>query len=262
LRHTLAAAAIDQVGVFFGFPATIQPPAGSGGDTPPAASPGADTTQSPAPAADAATAPAPGQAPAADTTSPRQGTVTRLRAATTTVRLVKGATVKLPVAVYGTGGPATLTWKASKAAVATPAKGKARGTLAVTALSTANAAKAGLGRRVLVALRALKTGTSVVTVTAASGVKATIKVVVVPRRTAATRVAVTGKASLAVGAVTTLKGRVTPAKATGAIGTWTSSKPKVAQVDAAGRVLARSKGKAVITFTAAGKKTRHTVTVR
>jgi alpha-amylase len=147
-----------------------------------------------------------------------------------------------------------VTWTSSSAKVAGPAKGKARGQVSWTV--------GGKGR---LAVKAYKTGKTKITLTAGKAkLVVTVKVVAKRKAVKATALRLSGSSQVRLrpkGAVR-LKARVTPAAATKVVATWRSNKPKVAKVDAAGRVTAIARGKAVITLKAAGKTARKTVTVR
>ncbi|MDR1150937.1 MAG: Ig-like domain repeat protein, partial [Bifidobacteriaceae bacterium] len=178
------------------------------------------------------------------------------RLAVTSVRVVKGATVKVPLMLdsaqsVDAGKALTVSWKASKPSVATPVKGKASGTFT----ASLNSAKA-------LTIRGAKVGTSTIRVTAPGAKAVTVKVTVVAKKVAASKVTLTSPPkTLAVGASRVLAVKATPSRATSAVPVWKSSKPAVASVDATGKVIAKQKGTTKITVTIAGKKAAFTLKV-
>ena len=104
-------------------------------------------------------------------------------------------------------------------------------------------------------------GTATITATAASGKKATCKITVTQP---VTKVALNKTSiTLKVKQKTTLKATVSPSNATNKTVKWSTSSSKIATVDSKGNVVAKSKGTATITATAAsGKKATCKVTVK
>jgi hypothetical protein len=178
-----------------------------------------------------------------------EATAAAARVAVKTVRVVKGSTVAVPLVLDAAqaadnGKTLTVSWKASKSAVATPTKGKASGTMSATLGSAKN-----------LKVRGLKVGTSTIRVTALGAKTVALTVTVVAGKVAASKVTITGKpATLAVGKSRVLGVKTTPSGATSAVPTWKSSKPSIASVDGTGKVTAKKKGTTTITATINGKK--------
>jgi uncharacterized protein YjdB len=172
--------------------------------------------------------------------------VSAVRTPLTTLYLVKGKTLTLPVAfdgkdangsAWGFGQTAKLTWKSSKASVATVNQnGK---------------------------ISAKKTGTVKITATALNGKKITITVKVVKKAAKLKKVTlVKAPKNLKIKATKVLKLKLAPSGATNLNITFKSSKPSVITVDKAGKLFALKKGKAKITVKAGGKKVTKTITVK
>jgi uncharacterized protein YjdB len=184
-----------------------------------------------------------------------QARITSFGVSQKTVYVKSGKTAKLPIIAYATEtGKQTVTWKVSKTAVATLAKGKSSG----------NATMKGNVNSTLAIKAGKRLGTSKVTLTAESGKKIIITVKVVKKAKAVSLKSVKilnvpkGK-RLSVGASKTLKAAFTKKATT--IVTWKSSKPSVVKVDAAGKITALKKGKATITMKAGGKSKKVAVRV-
>ncbi|MDR1428640.1 MAG: Ig-like domain-containing protein [Bifidobacteriaceae bacterium] len=237
-------------------PKTASPPDGTSAPDPNPNGTGTPTpNESPTP--NEAPAPTPGETGDPDR-DPRVPTISRLATTFATVVIPKGGSLKVPVAVTaGPGGPAGKTavrWTSSAARTATVVKGKKTGTLAWTAP----------GRGTLT-VRALKTGTAKITLTApgAKRLVLTVKVVAKAKALRVTKTAIATKArSLRVGQSVTLKAVAAPAGAAKAVAAWKSTKPAVASVDAAGKVTALAKGRTVIVLKVGGKTTTRTLTVK
>jgi hypothetical protein len=109
---------------------------------------------------------------------------------------------------------------------------------------------------IIKAKKVKKTVKTTITVKAANGKALKVKVTVVPKAKKLSRLSVSGtpaKSTLAVGKTAILKVKHVSKKATGVRVTFTSSNPKVLTVDKAGKIIAKSAGKASITVKAAGK---------
>ncbi|MCL2787582.1 MAG: hypothetical protein FWD59_03695 [Micrococcales bacterium] len=149
-----------------------------------------------------------------------------VKAAQSTVTLVKDKKMKLPAFAYDKNGKAT----AAKWSVT---KGK----------KVISVSKAGV-------IKAKKVGTATVTVKSSNGKKTTITVKVIakkPAKTAKPTVKVKGVAkSLKVGDVAYAAVSFTPKAAPGVVATFSSTAPKVVSVDKAGRVLAKAAGTATL----------------
>jgi hypothetical protein len=179
--------------------------------------------------------------------------VSMLRTAATKIRLVRGKTVTLPVIAYpaaGAQGKVSVSWTRTGTAIAVGGSTKASGTVG-----------ASLGSPARLSIKAKAPGTSKVRLTA-GGRSLTVAVTVVAKAQPVTKVKIRGTMSLTRGATALLTAGPRPAKATGAIPRWKSSKPSVATVDAVGRIVAKKRGKTVVTLTVGGVKTRAKVTVR
>jgi uncharacterized protein YjdB len=171
------------------------------------------------------------------------------------VRIVKGSRVRVPVVGYAPAGSPNgtvqVTWTSSSAKVATLTKGVRSG---VTTWKAGGAAT--------VAVRGLRVGSARITLATPGGGRLVLKVTVVPRPKATSRVAVVTKTTrLAVGKSVWLKAKASPSGATGAVATWRSTKPAVARVDAAGRVTAKAKGKTTVIVKVKGKTAKWVITV-
>jgi uncharacterized protein YjdB len=166
-----------------------------------------------------------------------------------------GQTVTIPVVGYAANtasGKVKASWTASKSAVASLAKGKRSGSLAIPT-----------GGTVKLKVKGYRAGKSVIQVKTATGAKAKITVTVTKKAVKTAKVRITGATkALAVGRSGVLKAKVTSAKATAAVPTWRSSKPAVATVDAAGVVTAKAKGKTTITVKVRGQSAKRTITVK
>jgi alpha-amylase len=170
--------------------------------------------------------------------------VARVKAGQKAVRLVKGQTITLAAFGYSADGSrnsAKLTWASSKKSVATVSQtGK---------------------------IRAKKAGAAKITVAAPSGKSATLTVRVLAKKPATAPAVRTVKVSgvartLAVGASTYATVTYAPASAIKAKVTYRSSAPSVANVDKAGRIEAKSPGKATITVTVGKKSSKVPVEVK
>jgi hypothetical protein len=186
--------------------------------------------------------------------------IAKLRTSLTSLTLVRGSVVRVPVVADATSGTLgrlaagerKVTWTSSSARVATPVKGAKSGTLRWPATGTAK-----------VKLRALALGKATLRLRAPSGARLILKVTVVSAPRAPTRVSIAGSTKrLAVGASTTLPIRIRAADSTNTIPMWRSSNPRVARIDAAGRLTARSKGTTTIKLTVAGTTTRRTIVIK
>jgi hypothetical protein len=178
-----------------------------------------------------------------------------LRAPVSAVRVVSGKSVSIPLVAYaaanGARGPATLSWTASKASVATLKAGKKNGTIALSAAGTVN-----------LKVKSFKRGVSTITIKTPEGKAWKIRVSVTGAKVKATKLAVSGAGALRVGGTAVLKAKATSARATAIVPVWKSSKPSVATIDAAGVVTAKAKGKTTITLKAGGKTAKHTISVK
>ncbi|MDR0432771.1 MAG: glycoside hydrolase family 3 C-terminal domain-containing protein [Bifidobacteriaceae bacterium] len=182
-------------------------------------------------------APAAVQPPPATTPIPAQ--VIKVKAGQSRVVLVKGKSVRLAASAYlSDGSKAKVSWKSSKKKVAT---------VAANGRITAKRA----GKATITLTNAGKTAKVKVTVLAKTPAKATVKTV------SAARIPKT----MAVGAVAWAAGKYSPARATGVKVSYRSSTPGVVAVDSAGRLVAKTPGKATITVKAGSKSKRYTVTV-
>jgi len=170
------------------------------------------------------------------------GRVAKVKAAQSTVRLIKGTSVKIPALAYTAGGTkatAKVRWTSSKAKVA----------------KVSSAGK----------ITAKKVGRATITVKA-GGKRTTIKVRVVSKKTAARsrstvmKVTVSVPQSLTVGQVGWAKGGYKPSSAVRARVTYRSTKPSVLKVDKAGRLRTVSSGKARVVVTV-GKVSKKSVVV-
>ncbi|MDR1294988.1 MAG: Ig-like domain-containing protein, partial [Bifidobacteriaceae bacterium] len=176
-----------------------------------------------------------------------------LRAPITTVRVVLGASVTIPIigeAPSGGASKAAVTWTSSKLKVASIAVGKRSGIVRVP-----------VGRVAKVTIKALRKGTTNLTLRA-EGRTLRVKVIVVGAKVKPGRLTIGPKNTrLKTGHSLALTAAPTNRKATGIVPRWTSSNPKVAAVDAAGRLTAKSNGRATITVRAGGVTARRTVRV-
>jgi len=171
-----------------------------------------------------------------------------------TIYVVKGATVKLPIIAYADKNEQqTISWKASKQAVASVVKGQSSGSLTLTGNANKNLTiKAGK-----------KLGTSKITLTSASGATRIITVKVVAKKKAASSMKITKlpkKNTIAKGGTKLLKASFT-SKATGVV-VWKSSKPSVLKVDAAGKITALKPGTAKITCKIGAKAQKVSIKVK
>jgi hypothetical protein len=157
-----------------------------------------------------------------------------------TVRVAVGESVSIPVKAWPWApravAKAKLTWRNSHGAVAavtTAAKAATKRTPKTGKLTVPmNTGKAGR-----IKVTGLKTGTARLTLVAPSGTKASIKVIVVAKPVAATKVTMKGNGNHHVLQLSTqLTATVTPANATAAVPKWTSSHPDIVQVDSHGLV--------------------------
>ncbi|MDR1152430.1 MAG: Ig-like domain-containing protein [Bifidobacteriaceae bacterium] len=175
-----------------------------------------------------------------------------------TVVIPAGTTAKLKVAAYPASGTATgvarVTWKTSKASVATPVTGKKTGSLS---WRTGTAATLGV--------KAQTVGRSQITLTSPGARPATIEIKVVPKSAAKTgrlrTVKLTGPGTLAAGHSTVLKPVLAPLGAIRTSARWRSTNPAVATVNAVGRVTGTAAGKTDIVLTVGGKTATKTITV-
>jgi uncharacterized protein YjdB len=112
----------------------------------------------------------------------------------------------------------------------------------------------------------LKAGKAVITVTAANGKSAKVGVSVVKKAVKLKKFTLAGvkkgKLALKAGKTKILKIKLAPAKATNLKVSFKSGKKSVATVDAAGKITAIKKGKAVITVKVGGKTVRVKLTVK
>jgi uncharacterized protein YjdB len=168
--------------------------------------------------------------------------VTAIRTPLTTVYLAKGKSLALPVTLEDSTSPtkavsSALTWTSSNTKVLT--------------VSSSGTIKA----------KTVKKNTTVtVKATAGSGKTQSIKVIVTPKAKANTTVKATVPKSLKVGKTGLAKVTVTKG-ATGVKVTFKSSKASIVSVDKAGKLIAKKKGKAVITIKAGKKSVKKTVKV-
>ena len=154
---------------------------------------------------------------------------------TGTVTLGKGETLQLSCAVEPANASTALTWKSSSA------------------------------RRVTVSgnglVAAVGNGVATITVTAANGVKSSVKIQCVdPNVAKSVALSQRGTVYVNVGETLQLSATVEPATASSAL-TWRSGKPRRASVDANGLVTGISKGTAKITVVTANRK-KASVTVK
>jgi hypothetical protein len=197
-------------------------------------------------------------------------TITALRPATKTVRIAIGQTARLALSAEAIApeatGKATVRWTNSRGAVAEVTTGAGtkkaakKGSIAVPFNSDA---------QVRVKITGAKKGTSRLTFTAPSGVKTSVKIVVVARAVAPTKIAITGSnAKWSDSGQLALRATIRPANATGAVPQWSSSKPQIVRVDARGRLTIvpsdtpRASGqKVTITVKVGGKQAKKTLTL-
>ncbi|MDR1428579.1 MAG: Ig-like domain-containing protein [Bifidobacteriaceae bacterium] len=175
------------------------------------------------------------------------------------IQLVKGRSVSLPVVVRGTFpvDSELVAWRASNRhiRVAPPnpiMRGPSDGTFRAT-----------LNNSTVLRITGIGLGETTLKLSAPGTAKASVKVRVVTTAVRVKSLAIAKKQpKLNVGAATVLKTRLSPATATGAIVRWTSSRPKVATVDDDGRLLARAPGRTVITAQAGSQKAKFKLTVQ
>jgi hypothetical protein len=116
----------------------------------------------------------------------------------------------------------------------------------------------------------VRAGTATVTVTSKAvnvngkEVSAKVKVTVVAKKPKqkVTKVAASVPKSLKVGQVVYVTGKYSSAKAAGVKVAYATKNYRVAVVDRAGRLVAKSKGKDVVTVKAGGKTKKYTITVK
>jgi uncharacterized repeat protein (TIGR02543 family) len=112
----------------------------------------------------------------------------------------------------------------------------------------------------------VKAGKAVITITAANGKSAKVNVTVVKKAVKLKKFTLSGikkgALTLKAGKTKILKIKLSPAKATNLKISFGSNKKGVATVDAAGRITAVKKGKAVITVKAGGKTVKVKLTVK
>jgi uncharacterized protein YjdB len=152
---------------------------------------------------------------------------TKIRTPLNTVYLTKGKTLTLPIEIddgkTNITAATAKTFKSSKPKIVTVSnKGK---------------------------LKAIKAGSSNITVKTASGKSLKIKVVVAKKPTKLKKFTISGvpkSSSLVVGGTAQLKIKLTPAKATNQKVSFSSSNKKIITVDKAGKLTAAAKGKAKI----------------
>ncbi|WP_244928987.1 Ig-like domain-containing protein [Nocardioides sp. W7] len=174
--------------------------------------------------------------------------VTKVKLNQSQLRLVSGGKLRLEEGVYYSEGRPSyggaVVWRSSNPQVATVSstgvvRAKRTGKVAITAIS-------------------VRPG--------ASGTKlsARIKVTVVGTRSKAkvSRVRAVVPKSMKVGQSVYVTGRYAPANATGVKVTYRSSATGVAEIDAAGRILAKRKGAARIVVKAGGRTTTYTIRIR
>jgi len=178
-------------------------------------------------------------------TAPDAVQVTAIRSALTKYSVVKGKSLKIPVAIDVADGETrapSLTWSSSKPKIATvdARTGKVKGVKAGTAVITAKAANGkSKSFTVKVTAKAVKVAGVRVTATkqSAQSVKEKTAYKVVKGETVTVKTTLTGEVA------------------------WKSSSRKVATVSKTGVVKGVKPGKAKITATAGGKKKTYTVTV-
>jgi hypothetical protein len=168
------------------------------------------------------------------------GGAVAVKAAQSRIRLVKGATVRLPaVALGGDGATTAVTWSSSKKKVAT-----------VSATGTITAKRA--GKTTVTVQAGDRTATIAVTVVAKAPRGAKAKVASV-RATGIPTVVAVGTTAFAAGSYL-------PASPVGVKVTYATSNPAVLAVDKAGRMTALSPGAATVTVTAGKKSATYPVT--
>jgi hypothetical protein len=203
--------------------------------------------------------------------------VKSIRPAVKTVRLAVGQKVKLAVTAESLGprarAKAPVRWANSRGAIAavTPAAAVKKPAKKATKAGTLQVPM-NTGKAAGLTITGVKKGTSRLTLTAASGVKTTVKIVVTTKRVAPTKVTITGatkawkvpngQPQVQLGA------KIRPAKATAVAPRWTSSDPTLATVDAHGLVTVApeaslsASGKTVtITVKAGARKATRTLTL-
>ncbi|MDR1426759.1 MAG: FIVAR domain-containing protein, partial [Bifidobacteriaceae bacterium] len=175
-------------------------------------------------------------------------TVARVKAGQSRITLVRRKSVTVPVAVYFADNVASysgaLAWKSSNPKIAKVSQnGK---------------------------ITAIRAGKATVTATSkavsATGKKLSVKiaVTVAAKRSAAkvAKVDVKAPKTLTVGQVAYATGSYVPVKASGVKVTYKSSRPEILAVDKAGRLMAKAKGKAVLTVKAGPSVKKVTVAVK
>lgn len=152
------------------------------------------------------------------------------------IYMAKGQTISVKTKITPTNTTDRLTWKSNKSKVA--------------AVSTNGV------------ITAKKKGTAKITVTATSGKKATITVVVSKKQIKAKKVKAKAKKTVKRKKTIRVTATLNPKKSTDAL-TFSSNKPAIATVDAFGYVTGKKKGKVKITVTASsGKKATKTIKVK
>lgn len=163
--------------------------------------------------------------------------VVAVRAAQTTLTLVKGSSLTIPAFGYEAGGKTRqVSWSSSSNAVATVSS---KGTI-----------------------KGVKSGSARITATA-GGLRATISVKVLSKKskTKVKSVSAAVPKTMKRGARAYLSGKFSPTSAPGVKVTYSSSAKSVLVVDSAGALTAVKKGKATITIKAGGKSKKYTVSV-
>ncbi|WP_182523682.1 alpha-L-rhamnosidase C-terminal domain-containing protein [Nocardioides dongkuii] len=186
---------------------------------------------------------------AADPDEPATDTVTKVKLNQSQLRLVKGGKLRLEEGVYySEGSPSyhgAVVWTSSNPKVAK--------------VSSAGVVKA-----------KKKTGKVKITATSVSAgasgkklsAKITVSVVAKKPKAKVTKVRASVPKTVKVGQSVYVTGKYAPAKATGVKVSYRSSARGVAEIDAAGRILAKKKGTAKIVVKAGGKAKTFMITVR
>ncbi len=187
--------------------------------------------------------------PVKDTpTPPKVPKVSKIKLNQSQLRLVKGKSVRLEEGVYFTTGPASYAggarWKSSNPRIAK--------------VSSSGVVKARKTGKVTITVTSVKSGTSGKKVST----RITVRVVSTKSKAKVRTVRASVPRSMKVGQSAFITGRYSPAKATGVKVTYRSSRAGVAQIDVAGRIVAKKKGAAKITVRAGGKSRTYSVTVR